>query len=76
MDLGGDEALLEVEAPRRWLGKSLSDLHLYRKSGVTVIALKSRDREGTIPRGDTILREGDVLIIGGPNKRLDELDLS
>ena len=76
VDLGGDEALLEVEVPRRWIGRSLSDLHLYRKSGVTVIALKSTNREGTLPRGDTVLQKGDVLIIGGPNEKLDELDLS
>ncbi len=76
VDLGGDEALLEIVVPGRWVGKSLADLHLYRKSGVTVIALKSADREGTLPRGDTVLRDGDVLIIGGPNKKLDELDLS
>lgn len=76
VDLGGNEALLEVEVPGKWVGQSLADLHLYRKSGVTVIALKSADREGTLPRGDTVLREGDVLIIGGPNKKLDELDLS
>ena len=76
VDLGGNEALLEVEVPRKWVGQSLANLHLYRKSGVTVIALKSADREGTLPRGDTVLREGDVLVIGGPNKKLDELDLS
>jgi trk system potassium uptake protein TrkA len=76
VDLGGDEALIEVEVPKKWIGKTLSDLHLYRKSGVTVIALHSKTHGGTIPRGDTELKEGDVLVIGGPKKRLDELDVS
>ncbi len=75
VDLGEDEALVEVEVPKKWVGKTLSDLHLYRKSGLTVIALKPRGRGGTIPRGDTVLNEGDVLIIGGNREDLDRSEL-
>src|SRR5215207_10598121 len=72
VDLGGDEALAEANVPKRWLGKSLADLHLYRKSGLTVLALERKGSGGTIPSGDTVLQEGDVLVIGGPKKNLDK----
>jgi K+/H+ antiporter YhaU regulatory subunit KhtT len=54
------------------VGKSLADLHLYRKSGLTILALERKESGGTIPSGDTVLQEGDVLVIGGPKKNLDE----
>jgi len=72
VDLGGDEALAEANVPMKWLGKSLADLHLYRKSGLTVLALERKGSGGTIPSGDTVLQEGDVLVIGGPKKNLDK----
>jgi trk system potassium uptake protein len=72
LDLGGEEALTEAQVPKRWVGKSLADLHLYRKSGLTVLALERKGSGGTIPRGDTVLQEGDVLVIGGPKRKLDK----
>jgi trk system potassium uptake protein TrkA len=75
VDLGEDEALVEVEVPEKWVGKTLSDLHLYRRSGLTVIALKPKASGGTIPTGDTVLNEGDVLIIGGKQEDLDRSEL-
>jgi trk system potassium uptake protein len=72
VDLGEDEALAEAQVPRKWVGKSLADLHLYRKSGLTVLALERKESGGTIPSGDTVLQEGDVLVIGGPKKNLDK----
>lgn len=72
VDLGKDEALIEAEVPRKWVGQSLSDLHLYRKSGLTILALERKESGGTIPSGDTVLQEGDVLVIGGPKKNLDK----
>lgn len=72
LELGEDDAVIEMEVPEDWVGTNLADLHLYRKSGLTVLAHKPRGRSGTIPHGDTKLQEGDVLLIGGPKKRLDD----
>ena len=72
VDLGEDEALAEARVPSKWVGRSLANLHLYRKSGLTVLALERKESGGTIPSGDTVLQEGDVLVIGGPKKNLDK----
>jgi trk system potassium uptake protein TrkA len=72
VDLGGDEALVEAKVPKGWVGKSLAEMHLYRKSGLTVLALERKESGGTIPSGDTVLQEGDALVIGGPKKNLDK----
>lgn len=75
LELGEDEAVVEVEVPEEWVGKSISDLHLYRQSGLTVLAHKSRGRKGNIPKGDESLQEEDVLVIGGSKEDIDKADL-
>jgi trk system potassium uptake protein TrkA len=71
VDLGEDEALIESQVPRAWLDKSLSELDLSQKFGLTVLALKPKGRPGSLPRGDTVLHDGDVLVVGGSKKALD-----
>ena len=75
VDLGEDEAVIEAEVPEKWVDKSLADLHLSREAGLTVLALKPKGKAGTIPRGDTVLRRGDVLVVGGTKEKLDKSDL-
>jgi trk system potassium uptake protein TrkA len=75
VDLGGDEALIEAEVPAEWVGKSLSELHLARKSGLTVLAVKPKGEAGTIPDADTVFGKGDVIVVGGTKKNLDESKL-
>jgi trk system potassium uptake protein TrkA len=75
VDLGGDEALIEAEVPEEWVNKTLADLQLSRKSGLTVLALKPKGAAGTIPTAETTLREGDVIVVGGNKKDLDRSNL-
>ena len=76
LELGHDEALVEMEVPREWIGKSLADLNLHRKKGLTVLAIKGQGKEGAIPRPETSLQKGDVLVVGGRKEELDKLDPS
>ena len=75
VDLGENEALIEAEVPKEWVGKTLADLHLSRESGLTVLALKPKGKSGTIPSGDTDLNEGDVIVVGGNKEALDRSPL-
>ncbi len=75
VDLGEDEALIEAEVPKEWVNRSLSELALSRKAGLTIVALKPKDGAGSLPHGDTVLREGDVIVVGGRKKDLDSSEL-
>ena len=75
VDLGEDEALIEAQVPRAWLDKSLSELDLSQKMGLTVLALKPKGGPGTLPYGDSVLHDGDVLVVGGTRKDLDSSPL-
>lgn len=76
VDLGEDEALIEAGVPGQWVDRSLADLALSRNLGLTVVALKPEGGAGTLPHGDTVLREGDVIVVGGTKKNLDASPLS
>jgi trk system potassium uptake protein TrkA len=72
LELGEDEAVVEIEVPKEWVGKSLSELHLYEEQGLTVLAHKSRGRSGTMPKGDATFQEEDVVVIGGSQEDLNQ----
>jgi trk system potassium uptake protein len=74
LELGQDEALIEIEAPREWIDNSLADLQLHRKKDLTVLAIKGENKGGTLPRPDTPLQKGDILVVGGPKKELDKFN--
>lgn len=76
VDLGEDEALIEAHVPEQWAGKSLAELALSRNLGLTIVAHKPQGGTGTLPTGDTVLREGDVIVVGGTKKTLDASPLS
>ncbi len=74
LELGNDEAIIEIEVPEEWVDKSLADLSLHRKKNLTVLAIKGKDQGGTLPQPDTALEHGTILVIGGPKKELDNFD--
>jgi trk system potassium uptake protein len=75
VDLGEDEALIEAQVPRAWLDKSLAELDLSQKLGLTILALKPKGGPGSLPHADTVLHDGDVLVVGGSKKALDRSPL-
>jgi trk system potassium uptake protein TrkA len=74
LDLGEDEALIEIEVPNEWVGKTLKDLQLHRKKDLTVLAIKNKGQGGALPQPDTPLEEGTVLVVGGAKKELDKFN--
>ena len=75
IDLGDDEALIEARIPGEWLDKSLAELDLPRRMGLTVMALKPKGGPGTLPQADSVLHQGDVVVVGGSKKALDKSPL-
>ena len=74
-DLGENETLIEPQVPRAWLEKSLSELDRSQKMGLTLMALRPKGGPGSLPYGDTVLHEGDVLVVPGAKKALDRSPL-
>lgn len=76
LDLGEDEAVVQIKVPKKWAGKSLVDLRLPQKTGLVVMAVKPDGGRWGLPDPSSPLQPENRLVIGGPKKKLDELDLS
>ena len=73
IELSNQFAIVERSAPESWIGKSLKDLNVRSKYGVSIIAFR-RDREMIVsPRPDEPIAEGDVLIVLGREDDLARL---
>ncbi len=72
-------AIAEVEAPSHYAGKDLRTLDLRNRKQIEVILVRrfTGGKGGTvdsiIPSGDLVLKQGDVLLVTGPQKVIDEL---
>lgn len=68
LPLGDDLVITELSVPAVFIGRSLTDLELRRRFGVTVIAVR-RVEEGhgrvLLPEPRQPLRDGDVLVVVG-----------
>lgn len=62
--------MLETDSPA--CGKTLRDLHIRGRTGVTIIAVVREGKAVTNPPSDFLFEHGDVLVLLGAHKQLDE----
>ena len=80
IELSRDFSIIELPAPAEFAGKTLRELQLRPKYGLTLIAIKKQtgtgDGETTniAPTADDRIEPGDVLSLLGSNERLSQLD--
>ena len=73
IELSGQFAIVERSAPESWIGKSLKDLNVRNKYGLSIIAFR-RGRDMIVsPRPDEPIARGDVLIVLGREDDLARL---
>lgn len=71
IELSEEYGILEVPAPRPWLGKSLKELNVRAKLGVNIIAVESGSKTNVAPGADYRIQEGDTLVVLGDNYALE-----
>jgi len=70
MDVSEDFGIEEITAPRGWQGHSLSELQLPTRYGLQVLLIKSGEKFSTTPNPNTVVGDGDVLVVFGHNRKL------
>ena len=86
IDLSADSSIVEIVSPGDFVGKSLKELDVRARYGVNVIAVKrkvkslsakgeAKDEEKieVTPEAGEIIRDKDVLVIIGPNDKIEKL---
>ena len=80
IELSRDFSIVEIPAPPLFVGKTLKQLELRPKYGLTLIAMKRQTGDETTvvtnvaPSADEVIRAGDVLSLLGKNESLTALD--
>jgi trk system potassium uptake protein TrkA len=72
VQLGADFGLQEMAVPNSWVGRSLRDLQLPRRHGVSVVAVHDilMGTMQPIPNPDALLKESDTLLVAGTDANL------
>jgi trk system potassium uptake protein TrkA len=80
IELSKDFSIVELSAPNDWVDKTLKELALRPRFGLTLIAIKRRSQTGDgeitniAPTADDRIQANDVLALLGDNDRLAQLD--
>lgn len=70
IELSEDYGILEVPAPKKWVGKTLKELNVRAKLGVNIIAISRGDETNVSPAADFAICDGDIMAVLGDNKSL------
>ncbi len=71
IELSEDYGILEIPAPKSWVGKTLKELNIRAKLGVNIIAVESGKKTNVSPAADYQIQEADVLVVLGDNYSLE-----
>lgn len=71
IELSPDYGILEVPAPKIWIGKTLKELNIRAKLGVNIIAVENNQKTNVSPAADYLIKSGDVMVVLGDNKALE-----
>lgn len=63
--------ILEVPAPKVWVGKTLKELNVRAKLGVNIIAVENGRTTNVSPSADYKIAAGDIMVVLGENYALE-----
>ena len=67
IELSEDYGIVEVPAPRIWLGKSLKELNVRAKLGVNILAVRRNEKFIVSPAADFQFVADDIVVLLGDN---------
>ena len=71
IELSEEYGILEVPAPRTWIGKTIKELNVRAKLGVNIIAVESGRKTNVAPGADYLIQSGDTMVVLGDNYALE-----
>ena len=75
IQLSRDYSIMEMPVLEKWHNHSISDLDIRAKYEINIIAVESSDGEISVTPGPNyVLKEGDLLVVVGKNKSIQELE--
>ena len=73
IELSNEYGIIEVPAPKSWVGKSLKELNVRAKLGVNILAVKKDDRINVSPSADYPIGMEDIMVVLGDTAALEKV---
>ena len=64
-------AMAKVRAPKRLQNKTVAETELRSREGITIVAIRTGASFATV-NDETVINPGDVLVLAGPTKQIEE----
>jgi trk system potassium uptake protein TrkA len=65
IELSSDYGIVELPAPRAWVGKNLMELNVRAKLGLNIIAIERNEKISVSPRAEFQIAKDDILVVLG-----------
>ncbi len=76
IELSPEYSIIEIVAPDKWIGKSLKDINVRSKFGLSILAIKQGSEINVSPSAEVTVQKSDVLVVLGSNSDLHKIQLS
>lgn len=70
--LDEDHAIYEVTVPADWIGKSIGQIDIRKRYGITILGIKQNGKMNLVVTPETILREGGTMLVLGEHKLMQK----
>lgn len=71
IELSEEYGIIEIPAPKAWVGKSLKELNVRAKLGVNIIAVEKNGHINVSPAADYPIAAEDIMVVLGDTAALD-----
>ena len=70
--LDDDHAIFEVPIPREWAGKSIGQIDIRKKYGITIMAVKENGRMNLSVTPETVLQGSKTVLVLGEQRSIQK----
>lgn len=71
IELSEDYGIVEIPAPKSWIGKNLRELNIRAKMGLNILAVRRNGAIDVSPAADFLFEAGDIVVILGDTRALE-----
>ena len=69
-----DYSIVEIFVPKEWVGRSMIDVHVRHRYGVTIVAVRhAGGKLDVLPAPDALFEESDTIAVVGTDDKIEKL---
>lgn len=74
LDLSDEHSIIEVKVGKNMIGKSLAELHIRKKFGCNIVAIRRHNKINVSPDANEQFQKNDIIIVIGADKDLNRFE--